>query len=168
MNTSTRVMRRSGMRIKLNRRAQKNLPLFLLAAVAWAVVFWVAYRNFDKEFPPYATISRGPVEARIMADKTDPARLKQMVNLLTASEVGAWARYRAEKPIVQCTVTPITNARYEASCKFPRDGYTLVKPQQLANDQEVKQLLWDLHRDATAMPIIEPIGPAIRKKLIEA
>ncbi|MFZ2299620.1 MAG: hypothetical protein WAW00_00620 [Candidatus Moraniibacteriota bacterium] len=163
----TRVIRYRGVWEIFYDQWRKQRWWVVVLLIMSAGVIGLGWVNFHKEFPPFATISRGPVEAKLMADAKDPARLKKMVQIMTASKVGAWARYRAEKPVVQCIITPI-KVGYEASCVFPRDKYVLVKQKWLANEQVVKELLWDLHREATATPTTEPIRPGTRKNLIEA
>lgn len=147
----TRVIRPRGVWESVGVQWQQHWWVIVLLIVL-AVVMGLGYKQFDKEFPPFVTISKGPVEAMLMADKKNPARLKKLVSIMTASKVGAWERYPTEKPIVQCTVTPI-KAGYEISCEFPRDGFVLVKQRRFASDQEVKQFLWDLHRDAVGPDI---------------
>lgn len=139
---NTRVIRR-----RVARKGNESFPLILVLPIVLAALVWVANRGWDTEFPPYATLSAGTVEVRVVTDKENPARLKTMVGVATA--IG-WERYSVEKPFLRCDITPLaTTQEYRASCTFVGEEDKYVFVQLLTDNETVEAFLADLYRDAT-------------------
>lgn len=137
---NTRVIRH-----RSARKGNESFPLILVLPIVLVALVWAANKGWDTEFPPYATLSAGTVEVRVVTDKENPARLKTLVGVATT--IG-WERYSAEKPFLRCDIVPLATQEYRASCTFvgEEDRYVF---QLLADNEAVEAFLADLHRDAT-------------------
>ncbi len=152
----TRVIRQRGVLEDTYDRWKRQGKWVLVLLIVWAAAIVLGYRHFDKEFPPFATLSSGTVEIQVMTDKENPKRLKSLVTM--ATKIG-WERYPADKPVAKCVLTPTAKAGYETSCELIFDKHVWVKQKPLADDEEVRAFLRDMRRDATT-----PVRPMTGKK----